>query len=377
MSTSEIKTRLDKLESICTQLTNSHEQLLKFKEEFPPLQEAVNKLIDTIEPDVSALKEFRIKHQSDVSNFTKEMKDFREYLKQQELSSNPTLSQVLQSLSKELMSSREATSQAIEVFTRLTESTINKISAIPDASFFSFFDTWISFIRYRENRGTLSFAQLLRQSPAVMSIYLIRARTRNESFKFTSDLSDDACFTEILTTVFYPDGITVDAFKQLIQAKRMLGPFSIQKAAALSIHVFSIIQALNGHLPPHHVTACWTQTAHAVQDNGFRYSLLTQHPLNYESFWSTIDNRARIYSETFRESMGSYSHTPVPDTTSSPLNSPNKYSPARPSAPTQQSSSPSPSASPRIPASYSDQRSHKVNYVTTDWNNGPPVPCSI
>jgi hypothetical protein len=275
MSTSKIKTRLDKLESICTQLTNSHEQLLKFKEEFPPLQEAVNKLIDTIEPDVSALKEFRIKHQSDVSNFTKEMKDFRDYLKQQELSSNPTLSQVLQSLSKELMSSREATSQAIEVFTRLTESTINKISAIPDASFFSFFDTWISFIRYRENRGTLSFAQLLRQSPAVMSIYLIRARTRNESFKFTPDLSDDACFTEILTTVFYPDGITVDAFKQLIQAKSMLGPFSIQKAAALSIHVFSIIQALNGHLPPHHVTACWTQTAHAVQDNGFRYSLLT------------------------------------------------------------------------------------------------------
>ena len=139
MSTSEIKTRLDKLESICTQLTNSHEQLLKFKEEFPPLQEAVNKLIDTIEPDVSALKEFRIKHQSDVSNFTKEMKDFREYLKQQELSSNPTLSQVLQSLSTELMTSRAADSQAIKVFTRLMETTINKILTIPDASFFSFF----------------------------------------------------------------------------------------------------------------------------------------------------------------------------------------------------------------------------------------------
>ena len=88
---------------------------------------------------------------------------------------------------------------------------------------------------------------------------------------------------------FYPDGIIVDAFKQLIQVKRMLGAFSIQRAAALPIHV----------------TACWTQTAHAVQDNGFRYSLLTQHPLNYESFCSIIDNRARIYSEIFRESMGS------------------------------------------------------------------------
>ena len=366
MSNSEIKIRLEKLEEIC-------KNLLQLQAEFQPLQTEVKKLIEVVQPEVSALQQFRVKHQYDVSTFNKEMQDFRDYLKQQELSSTPTLSQVLQSLSSELMTSRAATSQALEVFTRLTETTINKISAIPDASFFSFFDTWISFLRYRENRGTLSFSSLLRQSPAVMSIYLIRARKSNQSFTFTSDLSDDACFTEILTTVFYPDGITVDAFKQLIQAKRMLGAFSIQKAAALSIHVFSIIQALNGHLPPHHVTACWTQTAHAVQDNGFRYSLLTQNPLNYESFWSTIDNRARIYSENFRESLNSYSPVPVPDTTSSPQHSSNKYSPVRPSAPTQQSPLPSPPPSHRIPASYSDQRSHKVNYVTTDWNNGPPV----
>jgi len=36
----------------------------------------------------------------------------------------------------------------------------------------------------------------------------------------------------------------------------MLGPFSIQKAAVLSIHVFSVIQAIRGHLSEHHVSAC-------------------------------------------------------------------------------------------------------------------------
>ena len=83
------------------------------------------------------------------------------------------------------MTSRTATSQAIEVFTHLTETIINKIPAIPDASFFSFFETWISFLRYRVNWGTLSFSSLLRQSSALMSIYLIWARTRNQSFAFT------------------------------------------------------------------------------------------------------------------------------------------------------------------------------------------------
>ena len=96
--------------------------------------------------------------------------------------------------------------------------------------------------------------------------------------------------SEILTVVLYPDAITVEAFKELIQAKRMLGPFTIQKAAELSIHVFSIIQALAGHLFQHCINACWTQTAHAVKDDGFRYSLLAQHPISFENFWSTIDN---------------------------------------------------------------------------------------
>ena len=139
MSNSEMKNRLEKLETLCSQLLESQQKLLQFQEEFPTLQTEVKKLIDVLEPEVSALQQFRVKHQYDVSTFNKDMQDFRDYLKQQELSSTSTLSQVLQSLSSKLMTSRAATSQALDVFTRLTETTINKISAIPDASFFTFF----------------------------------------------------------------------------------------------------------------------------------------------------------------------------------------------------------------------------------------------
>jgi hypothetical protein len=34
---------------------------------------------------------------------------------------------------------------------------------------------------------------------------------------------------------------------------------------------------------------------------------------------------------------------------------------------------PSSPHSHRLSSSYSDQRSHKINYVATDWNNCPPV----
>jgi hypothetical protein len=252
-------------------------------------------------------------------------------LKILQATTHPNLSSVLNSLSIELMSSREVTKNALESLLRLTELSVNKISTVTDASFSSFFDTWIAFLRYRENRGTLKFSVLLRQSPSVMSIYLIRARTRNQIFSFNFNLHDEECFTEILTTVFYPDGITVDAYRQLIHAKRMLGPFSIQKAAVLSIHVFSVIQALHGHLPEHHISACWTQTAHAVQDAAFRYSLLTQHPRTFENFWSTIDNRARIFSDQHSPSSPSLStsdtsqYSPSQQHQSPPANRPSSH----------------------------------------------------
>ena len=67
----------------------------------------------------------------------------------------------------------------------------------------------------------------------------------------------------------------------MIHAKRMHGSCSIKKATGLSNYVFSVIQALHGHLPEHHISACWTQTAHAVQDAAFRYSLLSQHPRTF------------------------------------------------------------------------------------------------
>jgi hypothetical protein len=76
------------------------------------------------------------------------MYDCRLFLKQQELLNNPNVSQVFfLSLSQEFVTSRTTTSQAVVELTRLMETSINKISAIPDVLFFSFFKTWVYFLR--------------------------------------------------------------------------------------------------------------------------------------------------------------------------------------------------------------------------------------
>ena len=129
-----------------------------------------------------------------------------------------------------------------------------------------------------------------------MSIYLIKAWTRNKISSFNFDLNDEDWFTEISTTVFYPIGIIADVYSQLIHTKRMIGLFPIQKAVVLSVHNLSVIQAIHGHLPEHHINACWSQTAHADQDTAFCYSLSTQYQRIFENFRSTIVNRALIFS---------------------------------------------------------------------------------
>jgi hypothetical protein len=62
-------------------------------------------------------------------------------LKILQATTHPNLSSVLNSLSIELMSSREVTKNALESLLRLTELSVNKISTVTDASFSSFFDT--------------------------------------------------------------------------------------------------------------------------------------------------------------------------------------------------------------------------------------------
>ena len=104
----------------------------------------------------------------------------------------------------------------------------------------------------------------------------------------------------ILTKVFHRDRITIDAYRSLIQSQKMLVPFTLQKGAILSIHVYSIIVALDGHIPAHHIGACWQKTAHALQDTAFYYSALTQHLIYFDTFWSVIDNRARFFQNNMK-----------------------------------------------------------------------------
>ena len=110
----------------------------KLQEEFTDIKTNLTTLTDSLtthEADIKSLKKFRTGNQHQFSDMSKEMKDCQQIINEYRSTGHPSMSQVLQSLSTESMTSRAATSQTIEVFTRLTETTINKILAIPDASF--------------------------------------------------------------------------------------------------------------------------------------------------------------------------------------------------------------------------------------------------
>ena len=68
--------------------------------------------------------------------------------------------------------------------------------------------------------------------------------------------------------------------------------------------------------------------------------------------------------------MSSCLRASITDTFTYRNSSPNQHTFARSSLPSQHSRSP---LSRHIPPSYLDRRSHKINYVATDWNNNPLV----
>ena len=99
-------------------------QLAELTENFNKLQIAftaetktnLTELTDSLtthEADIKSLKDFRTGHQHDLSDISKRMKDCQQIIDEFRSTSHPSMSQVLQSLSTELMTSRAATSQAI------------------------------------------------------------------------------------------------------------------------------------------------------------------------------------------------------------------------------------------------------------------------
>ena len=99
------------------QLADLTEKFDKFQESFTELKTGLTKLTEsttTLEADVKSLKEFRTGNQHNLSDMSKQMSDCQQIIDEFRSTGHPSMSQVLQSLSTELMNSRAATSQALE-----------------------------------------------------------------------------------------------------------------------------------------------------------------------------------------------------------------------------------------------------------------------
>ena len=101
-------------------------------------------------------------------------------------------------------------------------------------------------------------------------------------------------FIEILDYKFCPSGLfTAQKYKLVISTKPMTDPFTSETAATFSFHVYSINSVLNTKLVSqmHVIHDC-------VEDIAFPYSLKTQTPASFDTFWSVIESRAAIFVES-------------------------------------------------------------------------------
>ena len=234
-------------------------------------------------------------------NLEKEVKDVHAEILALHHTSHPTFTSVISSLDRSLSLFIPQLRTQHETTLSVIENTVNKVSPPTDQSFTAFMDTYNNWLVYRENGGHKSFFSLLLKSPNVLAIYRKKAAKTRHGYDFTPDLMDDTeMFAAIFQDVFFPEGITVDAYKQLLLSKRMYGTFSLQKASLFSFHVYTITTNLRAHLPDHLIAACWKEVAHSVADTDFRYSLLTQNPSSFDHFWTTIEDRSKLMFESTR-----------------------------------------------------------------------------
>jgi hypothetical protein len=113
--------------------------------------------------------------------------------------------------------------------------------------------------------------------------------------------NDSDIFLEILDHTFCPSGLsTVQKYKLVISSKPMTGPFTSETAATFSFHVFSINSVLNTKLVSqmHVIHDFWKVICDCVEDSAFQYSLKTQTPASFNTFWSVIESRAAIFDQS-------------------------------------------------------------------------------
>ena len=212
----------------------------------------------------------------------------------------PPLSDVMINLTSVLKEFLGLTKDLHRTNARLYETAVNKVSPPEDDSFSTVLTTYLKHKIYRRNGGSLSFRELLSQAPEIIELIVKRAQLRDPTYEFPDiSIMDDNFLSHLIEKVYYPTGFSISAFRILINTKPLLGKFTLQKAAAYGLHVHTIITTIIQKLLLHQIDSCWQVVIKGViDDHKFQNSLRNQDPTSYDQFWSIIDDRARIFSES-------------------------------------------------------------------------------
>jgi len=150
----------------------------------------------------------------------------------------------------------------------LQEMNHNPVAGPSDDSFSSMIQALHGFRKYKSGNGSISFYQLLLRSPDVLELYLEKARRLHVQFEFNSE-DDTIFFRELLDYVFFPDGITVSAFQQLVSMERM-SEFTSKSAAKFKTWVYFLKKTLNDHLPLALLQQLWDRVARCAFPPAFQ-----------------------------------------------------------------------------------------------------------
>ena len=318
---------------------------------------------------LSTISETLIRHQGHIS-------DTRGILATAAHFNTPPLSDALIGLTEVLRDNHKISSALHVTTTRIHESTVNRIVPPEDDSFGSVMIASMQHSTYKKNGGTISFSELLHQAPDIITLLTKRAESRNISYVFPpkNSLNDDDFIGHLLDTVYHPNGFNISGFITLLEMKPFVGFFSIKKASAYAMHVHAIVTILGSRLPSHQIDQYWQAVVLGVkEDTNFQHSLTTQSPNKYENFWSTIDDRSRIFSES--DSKTGYRE----------MNSTNGFSPNRSQYQSNAFSSPNPRNSVSPANSYSRLKVNQVQVLESrdhdrlerrDQDNLTSVACS-
>ena len=178
----------------------------------------------------------------------------------------------------------------------MTELAFHRVTAPIDDSILTMLLSWQSYKKYKHGGGSLTFLENVDRSPDVRELYLEKARKETyPSFDFTRD-DDTVFFTELIQHVFYPDGITVAIFNNIVATHKM-SEFSIQSASTYKIWIFFLVRVLHDHLPDSLTPQLWEKVAKNAFPPGFQYSLLSHPPRTLKDFPKTIETRAAVFRD--------------------------------------------------------------------------------